>query len=72
MEVRSENSHHADNDATTRLAEHLGKEHRRVLASGFCSEFEYLRLDDWVDVVKGGKETRMTTVVLASVQLNAD
>lgn len=59
-------------DATTRLAEHVGKEHRGVLASGFCSEFEYLRFDDWVDIVKGGKETGMTTVVLASVQPNAD
>lgn len=72
MEGRAENSHYADNDATTRPAEHLGKEHRGVLASGFCSEFEYLRLDDWGCTVKEGKEARVTTVVLASVQLNAD
>lgn len=59
-------------DATTRPAEHLGKEHRGVLASGFFCEFEHLRLDGWVDIVKGGKEARMTTAFLASVQLNAD
>ena len=70
MQGRAENSHYADNDAATRPAEHLGQEHRGVLASGFCSEFEYLRLCDWVYIVKEGKETRVTTVVLASVQLN--
>lgn len=44
------------NDAATRPAEHLGQEHRGVLASGFCSESEYLRLYDWVYIVKEGEK----------------
>lgn len=39
-------------------------------ASGFHSEFECLRFDEWAYIIMEGKETRVTPMIEASVQLN--